>query len=228
VEENTLLQPVAEVCHTSTQESNPIAPAVQITIEPANENPSSDSEMRREAFRELQPLFVKYRQANKNILNAKEKRLTAVAELRAALIKWRDQFTAQGSRTGGGFEAVLKQLGIPKTTAYRHLNLVPSGTKSLTASKPAKRRPKAASAILENIEATASDKRRLAELFIEATEQVGSDIESLCAVEQNALALDRLQFEKAMHALSEARKMLTTIENRVRALRATDTVEGAA
>lgn len=36
--------------------------------------------------------------------------------------EWREQYRAQGSRLGTGFERVLEQLHIPKTTAYRWMN----------------------------------------------------------------------------------------------------------
>lgn len=36
-----------------------------------------------------------------------------------ACCKWRDEYRAQGSRHGTGFEALLRTIGIPKTTAYR-------------------------------------------------------------------------------------------------------------
>lgn len=36
--------------------------------------------------------------------------------------EWRRQYKAQGSRIGTGFERILEQLHIPKTTAYRWMN----------------------------------------------------------------------------------------------------------
>ena len=40
-------------------------------------------------------------------------------EFGRSCFEWRAKYTAQGSRSGKGFEHLLEQLAIPKTTAYR-------------------------------------------------------------------------------------------------------------
>lgn len=60
---------------------------------------------------EIRPLFVRYR-------DAYVERERAGLELGRCLLKWRDQYAAQG-RAEEGLKALLKRVKIPRSTAYR-------------------------------------------------------------------------------------------------------------
>ena len=68
-----------------------------------------------QAEQELGPLVESYREASD------DQRL-ASDELGRCLLKWRDEYKAQG-RAGDGFKALLARLNIPRATAYRLMKL---------------------------------------------------------------------------------------------------------
>jgi hypothetical protein len=81
-----------------------------------------------EAIREIQPLYAAYQKTDTD-------RQSAGMELGRSLLRWREQYKAQGSRSGKGFNTLLDRLEIPKATAYRWMrkadpNFVPCETKS--------------------------------------------------------------------------------------------------
>lgn len=80
-----------------------------------------------EAEQEIAPLFQTY-------LKRCEDRKHAGEQLGRSLLRWRDEYKAQGSHGGDGFKALLARLNIPRATAYRLIrrvdpNLVSSETK---------------------------------------------------------------------------------------------------
>lgn len=91
-----------------------------------------------DAEQEIRPIWSEYQKAD-------SAHQSAGARLGHVLLKWHLQYKQQGSRTGGGFDALLKQLGIPKATAYRRMraadpNFVSPDTKSPSPKwKPARR-----------------------------------------------------------------------------------------
>lgn len=66
---------------------------------------------------EVQPIYQSYRQAD-------GQREVAGRQLGSVLLKWHGTYKAQGSRSGGGFDALLKRLDIPRATAYRCMHRV--------------------------------------------------------------------------------------------------------
>jgi hypothetical protein len=63
------------------------------------------------AEQEITPLFQSYQKAGKDQKQASE-------QLGRSLLRWRDQYKAQG-QAGDGFKALLERLNIPRATAYR-------------------------------------------------------------------------------------------------------------
>jgi hypothetical protein len=74
------------------------------------------------AEQEIAPLFQSYQRAGQNLKQATQDRKRTGEELGRVLLKWHTEYKQQGSRTGEGFEALLKRLGIPKKTAYRRMH----------------------------------------------------------------------------------------------------------
>jgi hypothetical protein len=157
------------VVSTSAQTPKPASrPLTQPKIEP-----SPDPQLVKRAFDQLAPLYKNYqsagssyKKASATVVRSVESRNAAKKQLEAArialgksLLKWRDEFSAQGNRDGKGFAALLDRIGFPRATAYRHIEryenvYLVSDKANETKSLPPKPRSKPAPVL---IEATATD-----------------------------------------------------------------------
>jgi hypothetical protein len=70
-----------------------------------------------QAEQEIAPLFQSYQKAGGDRKQAGE-------QLGRCLLRWRDEYKAQGSHDGDGFKALLVRLGIPRGSAYRLIRRV--------------------------------------------------------------------------------------------------------
>lgn len=180
---------------------------------PAEPLPTTDDALEQRAIGELSPVYLKYKEANKNCRVAGANRKTANAEFRAALIKVRDEFRAQG-RKEQGFKAVLKEIGLKVSTAYRIM-----GKKESDLFSP-ENKFAASSGVVEgidpviskNIDLTTEERQRQVNLYIERVADLDAALERVEASDAYVPALNDKERDKVAKYLRDIRCRVTAIE----------------